>query len=199
MPMRLLIIVSLTLASFLSLAREELLQGCNDCHGTNGVSQQEQVPTIAGMSAFYLEEAMLAYQEGARACPPLEWKSKEHKSPAPNMCELARELTAEQLQWLVQQYSEMPFVATKQGVDPDMVERGRKLHDRLCERCHSEAGSVADDDAGILAGQWLPALRFMVQDMLDGTRPTSEKMLIKLREMTDDDVEAVLNYYAAQQ
>ncbi len=37
---------------------------CAACHGTNGHSQSEQMPSIAGLEADYFVERMLAFKAG---------------------------------------------------------------------------------------------------------------------------------------
>ena len=58
----------LGLLAFPALAADvaTLARQCEDCHGKNGVSQWDDVPTIAGISAPVHGDFLLAYQEKAR-------------------------------------------------------------------------------------------------------------------------------------
>lgn len=194
-----ILFASLGLIGGFASANEQLLQDCMQCHGDNGVSVESDVPTIAGASAYYLEESMLAYQADARACPPSAYRSGDTSRPERSMCEIAKAMSEAQIQESAAYFADQPFVPAKQAFKPALAERGGKLHKQQCDRCHAEAGSLADDDAGILAGQWIEAQRFAIKDMLDGTRPTSKKMLDKLQALSADDIEALLHFYAAQQ
>ncbi len=51
---------------------DALMQGCNDCHGENGVSQWSDMPTIAGLSELVHVDALYIYQDEARPCADSE-------------------------------------------------------------------------------------------------------------------------------
>ena len=163
--------------------------GCNDCHGANGVSTKSEVPTIAGMSAFYLEGQMQAYQKDQRPCP---------KSGKTDMCEVAKKLSAAQIKEIATYYAGQKFVAAKQTTDAALAAKGKSLHDSNCEICHSDGGSQAADDAGILAGQWKPYLSTTLQEYHDGKRVEPEKMKAKTTALSADDVKALVEYYASE-
>ena len=96
-------------------------------------------------------------------------------------------------------YSAMSFVAAKQNFDAELAAAGKSKHDDACERCHSEGGSNAEDEAGILTGQWLPYLQTAFDEYASGDREQLEKMKVAMDELSDADVQALLNYYASQQ
>ena len=50
-------------------AGRELAQQCTVCHGEFGVSEDDEVPNIAGQSAFYLEKSLGDYKTGVRQDP----------------------------------------------------------------------------------------------------------------------------------
>ena len=41
---------------------------CNDCHGSDGVSEWNDVPTIAGIDEFVHSDALFVYRDRARPC-----------------------------------------------------------------------------------------------------------------------------------
>ena len=49
--------------------------------------------------------------------------------------------------------------------DAKIVAKGAKIYERGCAKCHDEGGALPDDDAGILAGQWLDYLQYSMQDL----------------------------------
>ncbi|MEG7524844.1 MAG: hypothetical protein M3H12_17420 [Chromatiales bacterium] len=77
-------------------------------------------------------------------------------------------------------------------------------HDTLgyCEKCHGEAGSDPQDDAGRLAGQWKPYLRWTLKDYLVGVnraeRGMSRRFTSMMRIQGVESLEALVNYYARQ-
>ena len=87
----------------------------------------------------------------------------------------------------------------KQTFNAAQVATGKKIHDLACEKCHADGGSSTDDDAGVLAGQWMPYLKASMEEFMSGKRPIPEKMKPKVEKLKPAEIEALLNYYASQQ
>ena len=68
------------------------IDDCNSCHGPDGVSAESDVPTIAGVSPFVLEEYMFEYRDDARPCRESKYRSGDMVRPATDMCAIAQEL-----------------------------------------------------------------------------------------------------------
>ena len=97
-------------------------------------------------------------------------------------------------------YSGKEFVAATQEFDAAKAEVGRKVHRKDCEKCHSDGGSYADDDAGILAGQWMPYLEQVFADYESGEREMmEEKMKDKMDALDAASIDALVHYYASMQ
>jgi len=47
----------------------------------------------------------------------------------------------------------------------------QEIHEKGCEKCNSNDGSDSKDDAGILAGQWLPYLKATLTEFSSNKRP----------------------------
>jgi sulfide dehydrogenase cytochrome subunit len=169
-------------------------KGCADCHGDKGASTRSEIPIIGGMSAFYLEGQMQAYQNQKRPCPQVDKSDKSGKS---DMCEVAKKLSAAQLKEVAAYFAGEKFVAAKQATDAALVAKGKALHEQRCESCHSEGGSVADDDAGILAGQWVPYLTESFKEFGEGKRGQPEKMKPKTEGLTEADFKALAEFYGS--
>jgi len=177
----------------------ELVKGCSHCHGENGASTDPDVPIIGGFSAPAINDAMIAYKEEERPCPETEYRSGDKKGQKTTMCEVAGDLDDNEIDEVAKYYAGKPFVRAKQKSDPALAEKGKKVQDELCSKCHSEGGSLASDDAGILAGQWTPYLRQAFKDFSSGDRPMTKKMEKKYKKLEDDDIEALLHYFASFQ
>jgi sulfide dehydrogenase cytochrome subunit len=176
---------------------DALISDCNDCHGNNGISTDNDVPIIAGQSYVVLEDALIAFAADSQPCKESEYRHGDTSRAAVTMCNLAAELGDEQIEALSEYYESLPFVAAEQEFDTDLASRGAKIHERNCEKCHSEGGSLADDDAGILAGQWTPYLRTSIDEYLSGERAMSKKMAEKMERVKTEDFDALLHFYAA--
>ena len=73
------------------------------------------------------------------------------------------------------------------------------IHERDCAVCHTDGGSNAEDDSGILAGQPMGYLEMMLAEYRATERDQPEPMQKKIAGLSDDDVKALVNYYASQQ
>jgi cytochrome subunit of sulfide dehydrogenase len=176
------------------------VEQCNSCHGEDGVSTERDVPTIAGASAFVIEEYMFQYLEDARPCRESKYRSGDTDRPATDMCKIAKDLGEDEFPEIAEYYAGKDFVAAKQDFDAAKAEAGRRIHRKDCEKCHSDGGSYADDDAGLLAGQWIPFLEEAFADFAAGDREMMEdKMKQKMDALDAESVEALIHYYASLQ
>jgi len=174
-------------------------QVCADCHGKDGASTESDVPIIGGLSETYLADSMAAYKDKKRPCPETAYRAGDKKRPKTDMCRVAVQLGAEDTAKVAKHLAAEPFVKAKQKFDAAKAATGKKVHDAACEKCHSEGGSLADDDAGMLAGQWMPYLRASLEEFATGRRPIPEKMKPKFDPLKPDERDALLHYYASQQ
>jgi sulfide dehydrogenase cytochrome subunit len=168
---------------------------CEQCHGKNGNSDKEDVPSIAGFSDVVLIDSMEMYRDGERTGA----KYKIEGEPETDMNEIAKKLNDEDIQALGVFYSEQDFLPRAQKFDARLAEKGAEIHEAKCENCHSGQGSNPDDDAAILAGQWTPYLRTQCSAFMSGEREAPKKMQKKLENLSSEDIEALLNFYASQQ
>jgi sulfide dehydrogenase cytochrome subunit len=90
-------------------------------------------------------------------------------------------------------------VKATQDFDAALAAAGQALHDQHCDRCHSDAGTNPEDEAGMLGGQQMGYLRNMFGQYADGSREQPGKMQEKVELLTADDVEALVNYYGSIQ
>jgi len=178
----------------------DIADECDRCHGAGGVSTESDVPSIAGISPFILEEYMFEYRDGARACRESKYRTGDLEQPATDMCVVADDLSEGDVTAIAEFYSSKKFVAAPQEFDAEKALVGAKVHKKLCKKCHSDGGSYADDDASILAGQWMPYLEQALADQISGDRTMlDEKMREKTDELNGDDKESLLHFYGSQQ
>ncbi len=180
-------------------AAAEPEQICADCHGKDGASTESDVPNIGGVSEQYIIDSMAAYRDGKRPCPETAYRAGDKKRPKTDMCKIAAKLSADDTTKVAKHLAAEPWVRAKQPFDAAKAVVGKKIHDTQCEKCHSEGGSVAEDEAGILAGQWMPYLKETFAQYTKGARPQPEKMKVKFNALKPVEQEALLHYYASQQ
>ncbi len=165
-----------------------LANTCAGCHGTDGASVGPSLPSLAGMSAVYLTDQMNYYKSG------------ETKGTIMNR--IAEGYSEEDIAAIANYFAVQKQHRGKQSFDSAKASKGEKLHDKYCEKCHSEGGTLAEDDAGILAGQWMPYLHNTMADFREGDRGVPKKMKKKIKKLVkkegDAGLDAIFNYYASQ-
>ena len=158
---------------------------CAGCHGTDGVSMGPATPNIAGLSETYFTDTMLAFKNGDRY--------------GTVMGRIAKGYSEEEIKLMAGFFASKPMASTSQELDAAKVAAGEKLYGKNCSKCHDENGSLADDDAGILASQWLPYLAYAMEDFKAGTTEMPKKMKKKVDALSDDELDALLQFFASQQ
>jgi sulfide dehydrogenase cytochrome subunit len=191
----LLLLVPSARADVSSVARE-----CDQCHGTDGVSSESDVPTIAGMSAFVLEDYLLTYRDEARPCHETKYRDGDTDRPATSMCEIADRLAKDEVTAISEFYAAKPFVAATQEFDAGKASAGASIHRRDCEKCHTDNASNPEDDAGIMAGQWMPYLQQVFEDYSSGEREMVEdKMREKFDKLSAEQIDELIHFYGSLQ
>jgi len=166
-----------------------LANTCAGCHGGNGASRGPATPTIAGLSPDYFAETMEDFADG--------------EIPSTIMGRIAKGYTKDEFKTLAKYFEKQTFVPANQSFNTKMVKKGRKLHDKYCEKCHGDGGTSAEDDAGVLAGQWTPYLSWQLANFKAGDREAPKKMKKKMKKMLSKEgskgLQALISYYASQQ
>jgi cytochrome c553 len=157
-------------------------QTCVACHGSAGVSDNPEWPSLAGQNAAYLELQITAFRDGERKNPPM----------MPFVANLSDADIAE----LAEFYAGQEAAATANG-DPALVEAGRQLAG-YCSACHGFAGRPATGQWPIIAGQHAPYLEAQLLSFKRGERiqPLMQAALDKLGEK---EFAALAAYYSQLQ
>ena len=174
-----------------------MLENCANCHGKDGASRESDVPIIGGVSATFLADSLTAYKQKERPCPETKYLEGSKKGQKTDMCQIAKDLSDAEIKQLAEALAGKKFVRAQQTFDAALAAKGKSYHDNHCEKCHSEGGSLASDDAGILAGQWIPYLRETFEEYKSGKRPMEEKMKPKMDKVDKAAIEALVNYYGS--
>lgn len=195
-------LTALALGALLSIAMAAptlaagVLDTCAGCHGTNGTSNDKNLPIVGGLSAQYIGDTMDEYKSGGRNnCPEYTVQSGEKKGTKTDMCHVAKDLSPADVKTVAEHYSSKPFVRAKQSADAALAQKGKLIHDEHCEKCHAEGGSLPDDDAGILAGQWMPYVKVQLDDYHSGKRTIPDKMVPKVQKLGPAEIDALVQFY----
>lgn len=159
---------------------------CAGCHGTDGSSVGPSSPSIAGMDPDVFIDVMKGYQQDKRN--------------STIMNRIAKAYSDEQLKGMAWFFAKQELRLKPQEHDPQLAERGKKLHNQYCEKCHENGG--VHGDSGTLAGQWKPYLEYSMIDYIGGLRPYPRKMKRKVDAVIEaegkDAVQALIHYYSSQ-
>ena len=177
----------------------KLVESCANCHGKDGAITESDVPIIGGYSAPYITDSMTAYKKKERPCPETKYRVGEKKGTKTDMCQIAKDPSDGDIKQMAQYFAGKKFVRAKQEFDPALAKKGREIHERSCEKCHAEGGSLASDDGGILAGQWMPYLEETFKEYESGKRPMPKKMKPKMDKLDKAAVDALIHYYGSFQ
>ena len=112
---------------------------CADCHGDNGISQTENIPSLAGQPDQFLQWQLVFFRAGSR--------KNEQMQP------IAEEITNEDIRNLGAYYASLPPPRGPEDKDPDLSKKGAQAAvGRRCASCHTDnfAGTKA---VARLAGQ----------------------------------------------
>jgi len=150
---------------------------CAGCHGTNGSSVGPATPNIAGMNEELFVEMMHEYAKD--------------EYPSTIMGRIARGYTDDEIKAMAGFFSAQAIKRYPQQVDSKKAKAGEKLHKKYCEKCHEDQGY--DNEAGVLAGQWMPYLQFSMADYQSGKREMPKKMKSKVEKMVKDKGEGSLD------
>lgn len=165
---------------------ETLLPLCAACHGGNGIPPGAEIPIIAGQPFTVIEDALMLFADGKRPCTV--------------MCGVASALSPHEMEALAEYLEQQPFVPADQTYDPALASKGEQVHTaRGCETCHSRGGRDGQGMAPVLAGQHTPYLRDALRQIQAGRRRGPKVMNQAVQSLSNDEIEALLNFYARDQ
>jgi cytochrome c553 len=174
------------------LAADDIAQGelladtCKGCHAVDSytnVYPTYHVPRLAGQSAGYLATALTLYRDGDRDHPTMTAQSASFSDQ--EIQDIAAYLAAAggQLDAARKSSGEAPAAAA------------------VCAACHGAAGVSLIPANPSLAGQHLDYMEQAIKQYESGARkgPNAIAMRAQLGTVSDDDLAAILEFYAAQE
>ena len=191
------LLITVALPFTLAFADDAALvkEKCGTCHGDDGNSKDEKVPSIAGFSATSLEDIMSQYKAGDRVGD----KYTPEGGKETDMGTIAKDLSDDDAGKITAFLAAQKFKPIKQDIDEALAKKGKKLHKKKCEKCHSDNGTNAEDDAAILAGQWEAYLQKEFDKIAAKERDVPKKMKKKFKKLSEEDRKALVKFYVSEQ
>jgi sulfide dehydrogenase cytochrome subunit len=193
----LLVVLSFSTSGF-GAELDALTPECDSCHGPQGVSANNDVPTIAGQTSEYISRSLASYQVWGRPCIKSAYRHGDTARPVTTMCKITEEMGVEEMEALGGYYAEKAFVAATQDFNPELALTGAGLHESNCETCHPQGGSVSGQGP-ILAGQWVSYLKTAIRQSSTGEHLVPPLMERKLTDFSPEEIDALVNFFASQQ
>jgi cytochrome c553 len=158
---------------------------CTACHGEAGISQTENIPSLAGQPDQFLQWQLVFFRGGAR--------KNEQMQP------IAEQIGNEDVRTLGAYFAALtPPKATAPGNNPDLSKKGAQAAaGRRCASCHTDtyAGTKA---VARLAGQREEYLVKALHDYKSGVRTggAGAAMTDVAYPLSDEEIEALAHYLA---
>jgi len=157
---------------------------CSGCHGENGISQTENIPSLAGQPDQFLQWQLVFFRAGSR--------KNDQMQP------IVEEITNEDIRNFGAYFSQMTPPKAAEDSDPDLSKKGAQVAvGRRCASCHTDsyAGTKA---VARLAGQREEYLVKALHDYKAGVRVGGgvAAMADVAYHMSDEEITAVSHYLA---
>ena len=146
---------------------EGLYTICVQCHGVSGVSNQEDVPNLAGQKKLYLYKQFLEFR--AAANDEAGTHRLGHRTHAA-MNIIGQGLTKLELESLARYLAKLPC-----STDTKRTPRVKPMAAGVCESCHGAAGVVGAEIIPNIAGQKATYLKKQLTAFHSNVRGKAEK------------------------
>jgi cytochrome c553 len=162
----------------------EKLQLCGACHGEDGNSKMEKIPSLAGQPAFYTLNQLFLMREGVRKVEA--------------MAPIVKDLKDSDLTDLSEHYAKLAPKRSDEPVDQNLAKRGAEIAARQrCASCHLPT-LAGQEQMPRVAKQRIDYLVEALKSYRDNPRPGADTaMSVPVGGLKDDDLKALANYAAS--
>src|SRR5262245_12136708 len=163
----------------------ERVAQCGACHGEDGNSRMEKIPSLAGQPTFFVMNQLFLMRENVRRVEP--------------MTPFVKDLKDDDLMALSQHYAGLEPKPSDERIDPALVERGAELAAaRRCGSCHLP-NLAGQEQMPRLAKQRVDYLIDSLKSFRDAPRPGADTLMsAAVAGLPDRDIEALAHYAASR-
>jgi cytochrome c553 len=165
-------------------ALAEKIQLCSACHGEDGNSKMEKIPSLAGQPAFFILNQLFLMREGVRKVEA--------------MAPIVKDLKDDDLTNLSQHFAALAPKRSDEAVDAALAKKGAEIAmQRRCGSCHLPT-LAGQEQMPRLARQRLDYLIETLKSYRDSPRPGADTaMSAAIGGATDIDITALAHYAAS--
>jgi cytochrome c553 len=165
-------------------AGKEKAEICVGCHGENGISQTENIPSLAGQPDQFIQWQLVYFRAGAR--------KNEQMQP------IVEQINNEDIRNLGAYFASLAPPKGPQDDNPDLSEKGKQAAaGRRCASCHTD-GYAGTKAVARLAGQREEYLVKALHDYKSGARSGGGQaaMADVAYPLSAEEIEALAHYLA---
>jgi len=186
-PRALGLAAALTFAATASQAAtlQERIALCAGCHGEDGNSKIDKIPSLAGQPAFFVLNSLFLMREGVRKVDA--------------MASFVKDLTDEDLDGLSRHYAALPAKPSGEKIDAALASKGAAVAtQRGCVSCHLPT-LAGQEQMPRVARQRIDYLIPTLKSYRDAPRPGADTaMSAAIAGASDADIAALANFAASK-
>ena len=167
------------------MSAAERMQSCAACHGQDGNSRIENIPSLAGQPAFFIVNQLILMREKVR--------------PVEAMMPFVQGLKDDEAIALADHFAKLPAKTTDEKIDPALVKRGEEIAAaKRCGSCHLPS-LAGQEQIPRVAKQRIDYLIKSLKEFRDGTRAGADtNMSVPVAGLSDADLTALAHYAASR-
>jgi cytochrome c553 len=165
-------------------ALAEKLQLCSACHGDDGNSKMEKVPSLAGQPAFFILNQLFLMREGVRKVEAMQ--------------PIVKDLKDDDLSGLSEHFAKLAAKKSDEPVDAAQAKHGAEIAaERRCGSCHLP-NLAGQEQMPRVARQRIDYLIVTLKSYRDSPRPGADTaMSAAIAGASDADIAALAHYAAS--
>jgi cytochrome c553 len=162
----------------------ERIQLCGACHGEDGNSRMDKIPSLAGQPAFFILNQLFLMREGVRQVEA--------------MAPIVKDLKDEELDALSKYFAKLTPKRSDEPIDPALAKRGAEIAaTRRCGSCHLPS-LAGQEQMPRLARQRIDYMILTLKSYRDSPRPGADTaMSAAIAGASDSDIAALAHYAAS--
>jgi cytochrome c553 len=165
-------------------ALAEKIRLCSACHGEDGNSKIEKIPSLAGQPAFFILNQLFLMREGVRKVEA--------------MAPIVKDLKDDDLNNLSQHFAALAPKRSDEAVDAALAKKGMEIAEhRRCSSCHLPT-LAGQEQMPRVARQRIDYLIDTLKSYRDNPRPGADTaMSVPISGASDADITALAHYAAS--